>query len=70
MVGDSWRDDSGAAQLGMNTARRFLQEQAATGDAFEPAGLTGRDINAFLLRGAVGCRLGRPRDGWLSSVRS
>jgi site-specific recombinase XerD len=33
-----------------NTARRFLQEQASAGDAFAPAGLTGADINAFLLR--------------------
>lgn len=34
-----------------NTARRFLQEQA-TGDGagFTPEGLTGEDINAFLLR--------------------
>jgi site-specific recombinase XerD len=33
-----------------NTARRFLQEQSSTGDAFAPAALTGADINAFLLR--------------------
>jgi len=33
-----------------NTARRFLREQASTGDAFAPAALTGADINAFLLR--------------------
>jgi site-specific recombinase XerD len=33
-----------------NTARRFLLEQASTGDAFAPADLTGADINAFLLR--------------------
>lgn len=33
-----------------NTARRFLQEQALVGDAFEPATLTGVDVNAFLLR--------------------
>lgn len=33
-----------------NTARRFLQEQASPGEVFEPAGLTGVDINAFLLR--------------------
>jgi len=33
-----------------NTARRFLQEQASTGDAFAPADLVGADINAFLLR--------------------
>jgi site-specific recombinase XerD len=33
-----------------NTARRFLQEQACAGDAFEPEALTGVDVNAFLLR--------------------
>ena len=33
-----------------NTARRFLQEQAVVGDAFDPAALTGVDANAFLLR--------------------
>jgi len=33
-----------------NTARRFLQEQASTGDGFGPAALTGVDVNAFLLR--------------------
>jgi len=33
-----------------NTARRFLQEQATVGEAFAPAGLTGADVNAFLLR--------------------
>ncbi len=34
----------------VNTARRFLQEQASAGDAFTPAALTGVDVNAFLLR--------------------
>jgi site-specific recombinase XerD len=33
-----------------NTARRFLEEQASAGGVFEPAALTGVDINAFLLR--------------------
>ncbi|MGH9252190.1 MAG: tyrosine-type recombinase/integrase [Acidimicrobiales bacterium] len=33
-----------------STARRFLQEQAMLGDVFEPAVLTGMDVNAFLLR--------------------
>jgi site-specific recombinase XerD len=33
-----------------NTARRFLFEQASKGEGFEPAGLTGLDVNAFLLR--------------------
>ncbi|WP_300007368.1 hypothetical protein [Pseudonocardia sp.] len=31
-----------------NTARRFLQEQASVGEVFEPAALTGVDVNAFL----------------------
>jgi site-specific recombinase XerD len=33
-----------------NTARRFLQEQASADGVFDPAALTGADINAFLLR--------------------
>jgi site-specific recombinase XerD len=33
-----------------NTARHFLQQQAMAGGALEPAGLTGADVNAFLLR--------------------
>src|SRR6266852_6177692 len=33
-----------------NTARRFLQQQAMTGGELKPAGLTGADVNAFLLR--------------------
>jgi site-specific recombinase XerD len=33
-----------------NTARRFLQQQAMAGDVLNPAGLTGADVNAFLLR--------------------
>lgn len=33
-----------------NTARRFLHEQAEDGDLFDPARLTGADVNAFLLR--------------------
>jgi site-specific recombinase XerD len=33
-----------------NTARRFLQEQVSADGVFEPAALTGADINAFLLR--------------------
>jgi site-specific recombinase XerD len=33
-----------------NTARRFLQEQASAEEGFEPAGLSGVDVNAFLLR--------------------
>jgi len=33
-----------------NTARRFLQEQALAEEGFEPAGLSGAEVNAFLLR--------------------
>jgi site-specific recombinase XerD len=33
-----------------NTARRFLQQQAVTGGVLQPGGLTGADVNAFLLR--------------------
>lgn len=33
-----------------NTARHFLQQQAMTGGALKLAGLTGADVNAFLLR--------------------
>ena len=33
-----------------NTARRFFSEQASHDGALEPAGLTGADVNAFLLR--------------------
>jgi hypothetical protein len=32
------------------TARRFLQQQAMAGGVLNPAGLTGADVNAFLLR--------------------
>ncbi|MGH8972178.1 MAG: tyrosine-type recombinase/integrase [Acidimicrobiia bacterium] len=33
-----------------NAARRFLQQQAMADGVLEPAGLTGADVNAFLLR--------------------
>jgi len=33
-----------------NTARRFLQQQAIAAGVLNPAGLTGADVNAFLLR--------------------
>src|SRR5712691_6550821 len=33
-----------------NTARRFLQQQAMACGALQPAGLTGADVNEFLLR--------------------
>ena len=32
-----------------NTARRFLEQRAMAGGVLEPAGLTGADVNAFLL---------------------
>jgi len=31
------------------TARRFLQQRAVSGAGFEPAALTGVDVNVFLL---------------------
>lgn len=34
----------------VNTARRFLTEQAMADGVFTPTGLTGSDVNAFLLR--------------------
>jgi len=33
-----------------STARRFLQQQAMAGGVLQPAGLTGADVNTFLLR--------------------
>jgi site-specific recombinase XerD len=33
-----------------STARRFLRERALVGEVFEPAALTGVDVNTFLLR--------------------
>jgi hypothetical protein len=32
-----------------STARRFLQQQAMAGGVLKPTGLTGADVNAFLL---------------------
>lgn len=53
-----------------NTARRFLSEQAWTGDGFEPEALTGRDVNAFLLRecGRVSAGSAKGRVAELRSV--
>lgn len=53
-----------------NTARRFLQEQATSGDAFEPTALTGMDVNAFLLRecGRVSAGSAKGRVAELRSV--
>lgn len=53
-----------------NSARRFLEEQATSGDAFEPAALTGMDVNAFLLRecGRVSAGSAKGRVAELRSV--
>lgn len=53
-----------------NTARRFLSEQASTGDGFEPTALTGVDVNAFLLRecGRVSAGSAKGRVAELRSV--
>jgi len=52
-----------------NTARRFLQEQASVGDLFEPAALTGWDINAFLLRECARVSAGSAK-GRVAELRS
>lgn len=53
-----------------NTARRFLLEQAADGEAFRPSALTRVDINAFLLRecGRVSAGSAKGRVAELRSV--
>jgi site-specific recombinase XerD len=53
-----------------STARRFLQEQATAGEVFAPAGLTGADVNAFLLRecGRVSAGSAKGRVAELRSV--
>lgn len=53
-----------------NTARHFLQEQALVGEVFEPAALTGVDVNAFLLRecGRVSAGSAKGRVAELRSV--
>jgi site-specific recombinase XerD len=52
-----------------NTARRFLQEQAMSGGGFEPAALTGRDVNAFLLRECARVSAGSAK-GRVAELRS
>ncbi len=52
-----------------NTARRFLQEQASAGDGFEPATLTGMDVNAFLLRECARVSTGSAK-GRVAELRS
>ncbi len=53
-----------------NTARRFLREQAMAGEGFEPATLTGMDVNDFLLRecGRVSAGSAKGRVAELRSV--
>lgn len=52
-----------------NTARRFLQEQATDGDGFDPAGLSGVDVNAFLLRECARVSVGSAK-GRVAELRS
>jgi len=52
-----------------NTARRFLREQASTGDGFEPAALNGMDVNAFLLRECARVSAGSAK-GRVAELRS
>jgi site-specific recombinase XerD len=52
-----------------NTARRFLQEQAVAGGVFEPAALTGVDVNAFLLRECARVSAGSAK-GRVAELRS
>ena len=53
-----------------NTAGRFLQQQAMSGEVFDPAKLTGLDVNAFLLRecGRVSAGSAKGRVAELRSV--
>jgi site-specific recombinase XerD len=53
-----------------NTAGRFLQEQAMSGEVFDPAKLTGLDVNTFLLRecGRVSAGSAKGRVAELRSV--
>jgi site-specific recombinase XerD len=52
------------------TARRFLVEQATDGEVFDPAALTGEDVNAFLVRecGRVSAGSAKGRVAELRSV--
>ena len=52
-----------------NTARRFLTEQAMTGDGLQPETLTGADINAFLLRECTRVSAGSAK-GRVAELRS
>jgi site-specific recombinase XerD len=53
----------------VNTARRFLSEQALADDVFTPTGLTGRDVNAFLLRECARVSAGSAK-GRVAELRS
>jgi site-specific recombinase XerD len=52
-----------------NTARRFLAEQATAGGVFAPEGLTGADLNAFLLRECARVSAGSAK-GRVAELRS
>lgn len=52
-----------------NTARRFLAEQAMPGGVFAPDGLTGADLNAFLLRECARVSAGSAK-GRVAELRS
>lgn len=52
-----------------NTARRFLEEQAGEVDLDRPLGLTGADVNAFLLRECVRVSTGSAK-GRVAELRS
>jgi site-specific recombinase XerD len=52
-----------------NTARRFLAEQAMPGGVFAPAGLSGADVNAFLLRECARVSAGSAK-GRVAELRS
>lgn len=53
----------------VNTARRFLAEQALIDGFFEPARLTGADVNAFLLRECARVSAGSAK-GRVAELRS
>jgi site-specific recombinase XerD len=52
-----------------NTARRFLREQAEGEKGFEPGGLSGVDVNAFLLRECARVSAGSAK-GRVAELRS
>jgi site-specific recombinase XerD len=52
-----------------NTARRFLNQQAVVNGRFVPAGLTGADLNAFLLRECARVSAGSAK-GRVAELRS